>query len=184
MSTAFWKALYTSGHDAGFVRKQTDGWLLTGTAVYLNESKPVAVRYGLDLAADWSTRRGFIDGMIGTEAVEHRIERDERGWRLDGEPQHGLEDARDLDFGFTPATNHPQLKRMALQIGQSARITVAWFDLGCTTLSPLPQIYHRVSEDAYAYDSPQGPYQATLLVADNGFVRDYPELWQMELHGE
>jgi hypothetical protein len=180
VSTAFWKAIYTEGHDAACLQQRPNGWMLTGTAVYLDDNQPVALRYSLDLAADWSTRTGSIDGVLGETVVAHRFERGRDGWRMDGQLQPALSAVVDLDFGFTPATNHPQLKRMALEIGKSKEIKVAWFDLACTTLQPLPQIYHRVSEQAYAYNSPQGPYEATLLIADNGFVRDYPDLWQLQ----
>jgi hypothetical protein len=178
--TVFWRALYTAGHDAACLSQRADGWSLEGTAVYLRDGEPAAIRYALDLAPDWGTRHGSVDGVVGGKPLRQRIERDEAGWLLDARRQNGLEDAVDLDFGFTPATNHPQLRRMALEVGQSERITVAWMYVGSPALEPLPQIYRRTSERTYDYDSPQGPYRATLHIARSGFVSLYPDLWRIE----
>ena len=37
-----------------------------------------------------------------------------------------------------------------------------------------------VSERAYDYESPQGPYRARLQIAPSGFVSLYPERWELE----
>jgi hypothetical protein len=177
---AFWKALYTQGHDAVLLEAAGEGWRLSGTAVFVHEGAPASLHYALDLEADWSTRRGSVEGFIGTKPISRRIERDAGGWTLDGVRQGGVEACVDLDLGFTPATNCPQLKRIALEIGQSTEIQVAWLDVDSAALVALPQIYRRESDDAYDYESPQGPYRATLRIAANGFVRDYPALWRME----
>jgi uncharacterized protein len=178
---ALWKTLYTPGHDAACLVQTESGRRLEGTAVYSKDGEPACVRYALELASDWSTRSGAIDGFVGERTVRRRIERDATGWTLDGVRQIGVDNLLDLDFGFTPATNHPQLRRMALGVGQSDRITVAWMDVDSHGLEPLPQVYRRISEHAYDYDSPQGPYRATLQIAANGFVSHYPELWEMEV---
>lgn len=178
---ALWKALYTPGHDAVSLVQKESGWRLEGTAIYLKDGLPACVHYALELAPDWSTRSGSVDGFVGEKAVRHRIQRDADGWTLNGVRQPVAESLLDLDFGFTPATNYPQLRRMALDIGQSRHITVAWMDVGSSELEPLPQNYHRASAEAYDYESPQGPYKATLQIAPSGFVSIYPELWEMEL---
>jgi len=98
---------------------------------------------------------------------------------LNGVAQEAVAGLVDLDFGFTPATNHPQLRRMGLDVGQTAEIAVAWMDLESAALAPLPQIYRRIGDKAYDYESPQGPYRAVLDIASNGFVRLYPDLWEM-----
>ncbi|RYD49622.1 MAG: hypothetical protein EOP60_13465 [Sphingomonadales bacterium] len=177
--TAFWKAIYTRGHDAALLAAAGDGWRLSGTAVFLHEGRPASLGYSLDLNPDWSTRAGRIYGFVGGNTVERRIERVGPDWTLDGVPQPGVRGCVDLDFGFTPATNCPQLKRMALEVGQSAEINVAWLDVESTALAALPQIYRREGLDAYDYNSPQGPYHATLRIAESGFVRDYPDLWMI-----
>ena len=178
--TAFWKALYTVGHDAAFLSQTSGGWILEGTAVYRKDDLPAALHYRLDLAPGWETIGGSINGRFGDTLVDHNIRRSGDGWLLDGKVQAGLEGVVDLDFGFTPATNHPQLRRINLGVGDKTQITVAWMDLDSVSLEPLPQIYERLSERAYDYNSPHGPYRATLQIEENGFVRLYPELWEAD----
>ncbi len=179
---AFWKALYTVGHDAACLTETNDGWVLEGTTVYLKDAAPVALNYRLDLSPDWATHAGRIKGRVGNGAVNHEIRRDGEGWLLNGKRQSGLEGVFDLDFGFTPATNYAQLRRLALQVGGNAKFDVAWMDVESTTLEPLPQLYKRISDRAYDYNSPQGAYRAILQLDENGFVTLYPDLWQTEFN--
>lgn len=179
-NVALWRTLHSPGHDAAALCKTESGWRLEGTAIYSQDGLPACIHYALELASDWSTQSGSVDGFVGEQTVRHRIRRDANSWALNGARQRLVENALDLDFGFTPATNYPQLRRMALEIGQSKHITVAWMDVASKELEPLPQYYHRVSAHAYNYESPQGPYKATLQIAPNGFVSVYPELWEME----
>lgn len=176
---AFWKSLYTQGHDAARLVETEEGWRLDGHAAFLRDGVPVGLHYQLLLAPDWTTRIGRIDGLLGSETITHQIARTDEGWLLDGMRQAGLDGVVDLDFGFTPATNQPQFRRMALAIGHSAESTVAWFDLGEARLQPLLQRYHRLEADRYDYSSPQNDYRATLKTSANGFVCDYPELWTL-----
>ena len=181
-TTAFWKALYTAGHDTACLTQTNEGWVLEGTAVYLKDALPTALNYQLSLAPGWETRTGSIKGFLGGAQVNHDIQRDGDGWLLNGKRQGGLEGVVDLDFGFTPATNFAQLRRMDLSVGEKTEITVAWMDVDSVSLEPLPQIYERLSEDTYDYNSPQGPYRATLKLQATGFVRLYPELWEADFN--
>jgi uncharacterized protein len=179
-TTAFWRALYTAGHDAACLTETTEGWSLEGAAVYLKDGATAALSYHLSLAPTWETMTGSIRGRLGGAEVRHDIQRDDKGWLLNGRRQAGLEGVVDLDFGFTPATNFAQLKRMNLGIGSKAEISVAWMDVDSVGLEPLPQIYERLGQDTYDYNSPQGPYRAILELQSTGFVRLYPGLWQAD----
>jgi len=179
-TSAFWRTLYTSGHDAAFLSKCDDGWALAGHAVYLKDGASTALGYRLNLGPNWATRSGAISGHVGGKPVRHDIRKVPDGWLLNGRRQDRLNQVQDLDFGFTPATNFAQLRRMNLANGESSEIVVAWMDVDSTSLEPLPQIYRRVSERSYDYESPQNAYHETLELQPNGFVRLYPGLWEAE----
>lgn len=178
---AFWQCLYTPGHDAACLLPGANGgWSLRGTAVFRHAVGPACVNYTVELDRDWQTIWGSVQGWLADRTFDHVIERRADGWQLDGEPAAGLDHLVDLDFGFTPATNMQQLRRMALQPGEAADIPVVWFDLGATELIELPQHYACLDGTAYRYASPQGPYEAVLEIAPNGFAKLYPDLWRME----
>ena len=117
--------------------------------------------------------------FLGDKTIQHEIERDDTGWRLNGVRIEGLERLVDLDYGFTPATNVLQLSRIALKPGERADVPVAWFDLDSVSLIELPQSYERRSEASYWYEAPTVPYRALLEIAPNGFVQSYPGLWRL-----
>lgn len=177
---AFWRSLHTPGHDVALMAPALTGFHLTGMATFLTEDDgPAAINYTLEMDEAWLARRGSLRGIAGGRRFFHTMERKEDGWMLDGKWQ-GLNELTDLDFGFTPATNFQQLTRAALQVGERAEFSVAWFDLGKEKLTELPQIYERRDETHYWYESPTAGYQAMLEMADSGFVRLYPDLWEME----
>lgn len=179
IETAFWRRLDVSGRDVARLTNVADGYVLAGQAVFLDPCGPAALQYMIQLAPDWTTREGRIQGFIGSRTVETRVIRTERGW-LVNERDFQMAEVLDLDLGFTPATNTAQLRRIALAVGQEAGFDVAWLDAGSTDLIPLPQNYRRISDAAYDYRSPTVGYEATISLAENGFAADYPGLWKLE----
>lgn len=176
---AIWKRLDTPGHDAAFLFETDTGYELRGTAVFKADPGPARIAYHVELDRDWRAQAGHVQGEIGNASVSHHMVYSQAGWSLNGTPVAGLSHLRDLDFGFTPATNMPALRRAALTEGQSAELPAAWFDLEPPGLEELPQHYRRQSQTAYDYQSPTAGYRAILELAPNGFVRVYPGLWEM-----
>ncbi|HVK79277.1 MAG TPA: putative glycolipid-binding domain-containing protein [Verrucomicrobiae bacterium] len=177
-ASALWRTLYAPGHDSARVIAADNGWRLEGHAVFDRDGLACAVHYSVDVDENWRALSGRLRGHLGTSAIAHDIARDGDTWRLDGMPITAVNGLLDLDFGFTPATNFQQVRRMNLRDGERADIAVAWFDIGETKLTALAQHYERRDAAHYWYTSPTG-YEATLVLAENGFVRQYPELWTM-----
>jgi hypothetical protein len=178
IATALWRRLDTPGFDACRLTSLDDGWRLHGNAVFKSEHGPTAVTYELECDREWLTRRGSVLGWSGAQSIDLQIVRWPPGeWMLNGNvvPLHGCVD---LDFGFTPATNLAQLRRVALDIGQSADVPVAWIDIGSNTLERVEQRYARRSGREYWYESPRYSYFAMLEINASGFVDRYPELWE------
>ena len=176
---ALWRRLDTPGHDAAQLVRGDEGWLLRGSAVFLHETGPAFLTYGVRLDRDWRAMRARVHGFISDRKIDQLVTREEEGWTINGEKIAGLSHLIDLDFGFTPATNLPQLRRLALRPGERADAPAAWLDAGASSLQELPQSYERLDDDRYRYEAPSFGYDAVLEIAANGFVARYPQLWEM-----
>jgi hypothetical protein len=149
--------------------------------VFLQGDVPASLDYAVLCDAEWVSRQGHVRGWLGDECVELTAVRAEDGtWTLNGRVVPALEHCADLDLGFTPATNLLPLRRLALEVGEAAEITSAWLDVEAGALEPLRQHYERRTQDTYWYEAPRFDYAAMLDVASSGFVRLYPDLWEME----
>jgi hypothetical protein len=182
ITTILWRRLDTPGHDACHLIHLEDGWVLEGAAVFEQDGFPACLAYQVDCDSAWHTREGVVHGWLGSSPLDIRITRNPSGlWTFNGQAVTDLEDCVDLDLGFTPATNLFQIRRAALEIGQSADVPVAWFDPSAGNLQRLYQRYERRTAETYWYESPSFDYSAILHISEAGFVTKYPDLWEAEL---
>jgi uncharacterized protein len=180
-SCILWRRLDSPGHDGCHLDQTARGWRLAGTAVFLHDDQPAHLAYQVTCDSRWRATEGRVRGWVGTRALEFHIGRTPDGaWTFNGTPASGLDDCADVDFGFTPATNLSQLRRVDLSIGDAADVPVAWLDVTSGQLEVLRQRYERRSEWTYWYESPRFGYAALLEVTPTGFVRRYPQLWEAE----
>jgi hypothetical protein len=179
-NAALWRRIDEPGHDACRLDEAADGWRLHGTVVLRLDGSPACLEYRAQCDRSWRSRSANVQGWVGTQAVDIDIERRDDRWLVNDAPVQGLDDCVDVDFGFTPATNVLQLRRIALAVGEAAVVPVAWLDVPAGTLLRLEQRYHRLAEERYAYDAPRFAYHAELEVGPDGFVRRYPGLWERE----
>ncbi|HEX3177350.1 MAG TPA: putative glycolipid-binding domain-containing protein, partial [Methylomirabilota bacterium] len=84
-------------------------------------------------------------------------------------------------LGFSPSTNLLPIRRLSPAIGESRDVTAAWLPFPALALEPLPQRYHRETDATYRYESSGGAFTRILRVNAEGFVTEYPGLWQAEL---
>ncbi|MGE3459989.1 MAG: putative glycolipid-binding domain-containing protein [Kofleriaceae bacterium] len=177
-----WRRLDTPGHDACCLIDNGHGWQLDGTAVFrTDDGSPAQLGYQVHCDRNWVSRRGSVRGWIGDRRIDLTIAHGPHGlWSVNDEPADELEGLVDLDLAFTPATNLIALRRLALADGETADAPAAWLELAHARLIALPQRYKRLSATSYDYDAPSVPYHAVLDVTPQGFVRMYPQLWQME----
>jgi hypothetical protein len=177
-----WRRLDGPGHDACRLERHGPGWQLDGAAVFALEGRPVRLSYLATCDAAWRARNGRVRGWIGDRSIEVSIERTAGGaWAIDGRDVPETRSCEDLDFGFTPATNLLQIRRLALGHGQGGDAPAAWLDVATGSLDVLLQRYERRSETTYWYQAPRFSYAEMLEVDPVGFVRRYPGLWEAEV---
>jgi hypothetical protein len=180
IATALWRRIDSPGHDSCRVEKQTTGWDLHGMAVFRHDTGPASIRYSLQCDLRWETLSGRVCGVVGERPIDYVVARQNGFWTLNGGAVLGLERIVDLDFDFTPATNFQLLRRISMARHETISLPVAWFKLESGTLTALSQTYTRRGERAFWYEAPSIGYAGLLEIAQNGFIRSYPNLWEAE----
>jgi uncharacterized protein len=176
-----WRRADGPGHDACRLVRGLDGWRVEGAAAFRDDDGLACLTYAVECDVQWRTRRGWVRGHWGARRIEFDVSHTGGVWRLNRLPVDDLTGCVDLDLGFTPATNVIAIRRSALAVGQTAEVRSAWLDVVAGSLRPLEQRYQRRSAATYWYESPEFGYAAELDVADSGFIRRYPRLWDEEV---
>jgi uncharacterized protein len=184
-STIRWRRLDPPGQDSAMLLPHRDGWHLSGVAVFTEAGQPCRVGYDVACGSNWTTRRCSLRGHAGTALIALDIERNAAGaWMANGVMDPSLNGCDDIDLGFTPATNLLPIRRLELAVGASAMVNAAWVRFPELTTEVLDQVYTRLTNDRYLYESAGGSFRREIVVDQSGFVLDYPGLWRAETEVE
>src|SRR5262245_23152843 len=141
----FWRKLDHPGHDSCRLFRVSNGWRLSGAAVFWDDGRPCHFHYEVVTDTAWRSRRAYIAGFLGNERIDLRMRAiGNARWRVAGKPQDNVAGCVDVDLGFTPATNLIALRRLSLKVGQYAEAPAAYLEFPKMRLVKLPQTYKRV----------------------------------------
>ena len=178
MHSVLWEGLHQKGHDACRFAETADGWAIEGAAVFDHNGQPASLAYRLICDRQWASLHASVTGWIGKRDIRIDIAREgDDGWCVNGTRHPALTGLKDIDLGFTPASNTNAIRRLNLPEGAGVETVAVWLDTEDWAVKPLRQSYRRINEHSFAYASPQHGYHATLTVDEFGAVTDYPDLW-------
>jgi hypothetical protein len=133
-------------------------------------------RYAIEADVAWRTRSVAVDLADGRRL---RLACDGAGaWTRDGQAAPDLQGAIDVDLSGTPLTNLLPIRRLALGIGDRARITCAYVDLPSLAVRLEGQRYARLAERKYHFESAARGFARDIEVDDDGLVVSYPGLFR------
>lgn len=179
LATILWRRLDLPGVESARLERAEGGWTLAGAAVFTHEARLCRLYYEVRCDAVWRTTGARVAGFVGDDAVDVAIEVDgSGGWTLNGRPCPQVDGCVDVDLNFSPSTNLLPIRRLALAVGQEAEVRAAWLRFPSFTLEPLPQLYRRLSDDTYRYESAGGAFVRDLTVNGDGFVTRYPGFFE------
>jgi uncharacterized protein len=177
--TILWRSVDRPGHETAHLISVDSGWRLTGSAVFAHEGNPCALHYAIHCDAGWRTTAATISGWVGNQAVSIELTVTPEGtWRFNGSSRPEVARCTDIDLAFSPSTNLLPIRRLHLEVGDSAQVRAAWLRFPELDLEPLEQVYRRVDATTYEYESGGGVFKRTLQLNSAGFVRSYPGLWE------
>lgn len=158
---------------------------IEGTVVTSHENQPLTVTYRVECDGEWRTRNAIAVATLSEVRYWRLAQVSTRGqgrWlqtTLDGErlPVFPWNGCYDIDLGFSPVTNTIVIRRLDLDVGQSAEVDAAWVRYPDFELRRLPQRYTRTADQSYRYESVDSGFQAELEVDDLGLVVRYGRHW-------
>lgn len=176
-----WRNLDMPGYESCRLTLLGSRWQLAGTAVSAHLQEPCRLDYLVVCGPDWRTESAKVSGWIGSRSVNIQVAADgKRRWVLNGAERPEAAGCIDLDLGFSPSTNLLSIRRLGLAVGQSAEVRAALLRFPDFVLEPATQLYRRLDESTYRFESDGGRFAADLKVDPNGFVTSYSGLWQAE----
>ncbi len=142
------------------------------------ESQPCHVSYDVFCSQDWIPISCSVTVALPNAKRTIELARDGAGcWEHNGVAAPHLLNCSDVDLGWTPATNVIPVRRLDLDVGDTASILAAWVRFPELDVIANEQQYTRVAPDRWRYRS--GVYDFELLVDESsGLVLEYgDDLW-------
>jgi hypothetical protein len=157
--------------------RTTQGHALRGSVVGRVADTELALRYDVGCTPTWETRTVRVEMDAPPERRRILVDVDETGaWTIDGVAKPELSGIRDVDIEVTPSTNTLPIRRLALGVGEQARVTAAWIRVPSLEVFPLRQSYARLAGDRYEYRAED--FRAELVVDRHGLVEEYGSFWR------
>ena|SRR6185369_10948928 len=175
-----WKSIILNGHEYCRVWHDAEFNYLSGSAVFSTDHRPTRLDYSIRCDQQWQSLSAEVSGWLDDEKVDIRISVKDGVWFLNDKEESEVEGAVDVDLNFSPSTNLLPIRRLNLAIGDGAEVSAAWLRFPSFRLEPLRQIYRRIDESTYRYESGGGKFVKDLRVNSLGLVTSYPDIWEAE----
>ncbi|MCF4099592.1 putative glycolipid-binding domain-containing protein [Maritalea mediterranea] len=172
-----WRNLETEGLE--LVRVDITPSLIdvTGRVISTADKRDFALDYALELDVDWQLLRADLRLIDGHSLS---LRRSDAGHWLNGHEvkMPALDGAVDIDIFATPFTNSLPINRLKLAEGDKAQTEVIYIaDLELTP-TMVQQNYACTGPQHYDYESLTTGFKTAFDVDENGYVRDYPDLFE------
>jgi hypothetical protein len=157
-----------------------------GLILGVKEQKPFRVRYEIRCDLQWRVRAIQLGLLDGSSHFLHFLTDGAGNWATEsGKALPLLKGCLDVDISATPFTNTLPIRRLALQPGSSATLSMVYFRVPQTHVEVMQQRYTCLEIDAsggrYRYESlvdGVSRFTAELPVDQDGLVLDYPGLFR------
>ena len=180
----FWQPWQGQGLEHLRLTRHEDHLVARGEVMALAGTSPFRLRYKIKCDTGWRTHKLDMELYDLHGCRERHIKADGAGnWREEGAgPLGELAGCLDVDISATPFTNTLAVRRLDLQPGERAGLTVAYVKIPELTLRPVSQRYtcnwRADTGTIVTYEGLFRGFKADLALDADGLVIDYPETFR------
>lgn len=176
-----WRPLDTAGFEHVRLDDGHPEWNSYDSMFFRVEQGEVR-RGGYTLIVDkaWRTLelRIMVEQAPGSMTALHLLATGDGAWAdADGTRIPALDGCIDVDIQWSPLTNTLPIRRLDLPAGEATDIQVAYVALPELAPQARTQRYTRLDDTRVRYASVGRGFQAEIVVDDDGYVVDYPDLF-------
>jgi uncharacterized protein len=174
-----WQSTEHGGLEEFRIDEWPEGIKVRSAVVGQADDARHGVFYEINLTSDWRFQTILLQRTDGRVVVLRRG--DDGVWLdIDGQALPELEGCFDIDFELTPFTNTLPIRRDPLYVGETRRFWMAYIPADTLEVFADEQIYTRLSEREYRFESGEGEeyFTADITVDEDGLVVDYPGLFE------
>ena|SRR5579884_82994 len=181
-----WSPWKGTGLEHLLLLQQQNGIVADGFILGVQEEGPFRVRYEIHCTVQWGLRAVHVSLLSGSPQALDLFTDGDGAWTAEGgEMIPSLHGCLDVDISATPFTNTLPIRRLALQPGSTATLSMVYIE--------IPQMHVEVTEQRYTcleVTASGGRYRfeslehgvpaftADLPVDQDGLVLDYPGLFR------
>ena len=180
----FWQPWQGQGMEHLRLSFLEDHIVARGDVMAIAGSQPFRLRYKIKCDSAWHTRKLDLEVHDRHGLRERHVRADGQGnWRDDEQGAlTELAGCLDVDISATPFTNTLALRRLDLQQGENASLSVAYVKLPELTFRPVSQRYscswRAATGSIVTYEGLFRGFKADLPLDADGLVIDYPETFR------
>ena len=166
--------------------QQQDSIVADGLIIGVEEQRPFRARYEIHCTQQWELRAVYVSLLSDAFPSLHLLTDGAGNWITEGgEMLPLLQGCLDVDISVTPFTNTLPIRRLALQPGASATLSMVYIVVPQMLIKVTQQRYTCLevtpSGGRYRFESLKdgvSSFTADLPVDHDQLVLDYPELFK------
>lgn len=174
-TVAEWSGWDGQGHEVLRLGFETGGW--TADGVVTGDGPHTGLHYVVRVDERWRLRQFLLFRDLPDPDLWLGVDPSGRWGELNGARRPELDGCTDVDLSATPFTNSLPIRRLRIEVGDTAEIKVARVDPETLDVVPELQRYTRLALDRWRYEDESG-FAADLPVDQDGLVLDYPGLFR------
>jgi hypothetical protein len=172
---AVWSTWEGDAREHLDIRWENEGWTVSG------QVERERVQYVLRLTPAWQVRQFLLFRDLDEPDLWLFTDGSARWAEMNGAEREELFGCYDIDLPVTPFTNTLPIRRLPLQVGDTAELSVVYIDVETLEVRPDRQRYTRLDTHRWRFERAETGEPRDLEVDEHGLVLDYPPFFRREI---